>query len=187
MKIHILGGAGSGKTFLSSKFEDKYGISPLNLDDIVFDNSDIAFKIKRPEEERNKLLSDFIKTQNEDYIIEGVYYDWLDESFEKADYIFLFEIPLYIRVLRVIRRWYRNLFDKSVKHKIGLISTIKLIKWMFEYYKEEFPLILKKLEKYQDKVTMIKSKEDVRKVIYIVAQNARKNAQLSEVSWETKS
>jgi len=176
MKIHILGGAGSGKTFLSSKFEGKYGIKPLNLDDIVFDNSDAAFQKKRDESERNQLLSDFLKSNNDDYIIEGVYYDWLDESFDNADYIFLFEIPLYIRVLRVIRRWYRNLFDKTIKNKVGFFSTIKLIKWMFDYYKEEFPQILKKLEKYGDKVTIIKSKEDVRRVIYIVAQNARKNA-----------
>lgn len=176
MKIHILGGPGSGKTFLSSKFEAKYGIKPLNLDDIVFDNSDAAFKKKRDEVERNQLLSDFIKSHDDDYIIEGVYYDWVDKSFENADYIFLFEIPLHIRVLRVIRRWYRSLSEKDQAKKYSLFSTIKLIKWMFEYYKEEFPLILKKLEKYGDKVTMIKSKDDVRRVIYIVAQNARKNA-----------
>lgn len=38
MKIHIIGGPGSGKTFLAEKLSKELGISHLDLDDLQWDN-----------------------------------------------------------------------------------------------------------------------------------------------------
>lgn len=38
MKIHIVGGGGSGKTFLAERLSREYGIQHYDLDDIYWDN-----------------------------------------------------------------------------------------------------------------------------------------------------
>ncbi len=38
MKIHIIGGPGSGKTFLAEKLSKEYGIRHIDLDELQWDN-----------------------------------------------------------------------------------------------------------------------------------------------------
>ena len=38
MKIHIIGGSGSGKTYLAENLSKKYGIRHYDLDDLQWDN-----------------------------------------------------------------------------------------------------------------------------------------------------
>ncbi|NLZ54749.1 MAG: DNA topology modulation protein FlaR, partial [Thermoanaerobacteraceae bacterium] len=84
MKIHIIGGSGSGKTTISQRLADKYNLPLLELDEIYWNDGN--YNIKRPKYERNRLLNSFLK--NDRWIIEGVYYKWLDDSFNDSDYIF---------------------------------------------------------------------------------------------------
>ena len=38
MKIHIIGGSGSGKTYLADKLSKEYGITHYDLDELQWDN-----------------------------------------------------------------------------------------------------------------------------------------------------
>ena len=86
MKIHIIGGSGTGKTYLASLLSIKYNIPHYDLDDLFWDNSANQYGVKMSIEKRNDMLSRIL--ENEDWIIEGVYYSWLTESFEAADHCF---------------------------------------------------------------------------------------------------
>ena len=71
LKIHIIGGSGSGKTYLAKALSAKYGIPRHDLDDLQWDNAR-GYGSKRPREERRQLLDEILKEP--DWIIEGVYY-----------------------------------------------------------------------------------------------------------------
>ena len=95
MKIHIIGCSGSGKTYFAKMLSDKYNIPHFDLDDIQWD-SDKGYGFKRPIEERNKLLQEILC--NSEWIIEGVYYAWVQQSFEEADIIYVLDMPRYIYI-----------------------------------------------------------------------------------------
>ena len=73
MKIHIIGCSGSGKTYLANALSKKYNISHFDLDDIQWDNNAKEYGKKRPLDERKALLQEILYN-NDEWIIEGVYY-----------------------------------------------------------------------------------------------------------------
>lgn len=76
MKIHIIGCSGSGKTYLANALSKKYSISHFDLDDIQWDNNAKEYGKKRTLDERKALLQEILYN-NDEWIIEGVYYAWL--------------------------------------------------------------------------------------------------------------
>ena len=92
LKIHIIGGSGSGKTYLAKALSAEYGIPRHDLDDLQWDNAR-GYGSKRPREERRQLLDEILKEP--DWIIEGVYYTWCRQCFEDADRIYLLSVPRY--------------------------------------------------------------------------------------------
>ena len=91
MKIHIIGCSGSGKTYLANALSKKYNIPHFDLDDIQWDNSAKAYGTKRPPDERKALLQEILLKH--DWIIEGVYYSWVQQSFDEADKIYVLDMP----------------------------------------------------------------------------------------------
>ncbi len=70
MKIHIIGGPGSGKTYLAEKLSKELGIRHYDLDELQWDNNSDSYGVKREPAERDRLLADVLKKN--DWIIEGV-------------------------------------------------------------------------------------------------------------------
>lgn len=152
MKIHIIGGSGSGKTTLAYKIAKENNIPMLDLDDIFWKNN--TYGLKEDEAIRDKALKDFM--QNDNYVIEGIYYKWLDEALENADKIYLMNVNIHIRNYRIIKRFiYRKLGLLKGKND-SFIGLIGLIKWNFKYLKVDMPCIIDKLKKYAHKVEIIK-------------------------------
>ena len=73
MKIHIIGCSGSGKTYLATALSKKYNIPHFDLDDIQWDNNAKEYGKKRTLDERKALLQEILYN-NDEWIIEGVYY-----------------------------------------------------------------------------------------------------------------
>ena len=163
MKIHIIGCSGSGKTYLANALAKKYNIPHLDLDDIQWDNNAEGYGTKRPLEERNALLQEVLN--NNEWVIEGVYYAWVQQSFDEADKIYFLDMPRYLYKSRIIVR--------SIKRKLGmqqgkretLKSVYNLIKWTETFQNKNLKEIKTILDKYENKVIWLSSKKDVGEII----------------------
>ena len=163
MKIHIIGCSGAGKTYLANALAKKYNIPHFDLDDIQWDNNAEGYGTKRPLEERNALLQEVLN--NNEWVIEGVYYAWVQQSFDEADKIYVLDMPRYLYKSRIIIR--------SIKRKLGiqqgkretLKSVYNLLKWTETFQNKNLKEIKTILEKYENKVIWLSSKKDVREII----------------------
>ena len=150
MKIHIIGGPGSGKSFLAEKLSKELGISHFDLDDLQWDNKSASYGVKRSPEERDRLLNDVLS--HNDWIIEGVYYAWCQQCFADADRIYVLNVPRYKYRYRIIRRFVRRKLGLEKGKKENLKSLTELLKWADKYQTVNLVEIRKLLMPYSDKV-----------------------------------
>ncbi len=129
-KIHILGGPGSGKSYLGKQLSNIYGIKLYSLDDIFWDNGNNKYGIITNEIIRNDKLKSLLK--NNKWIIEGTYFEWVKESFERADIIIVLNTHFMIRCYRIIKRFILNKFHPTGrKENIG--NLLRMLYWNYEY------------------------------------------------------
>lgn len=116
-KVHIIGGAGSGKTTLAQWFQDELGLPCTFLDQVGWDATG-----KVPLDRRMAAL-DAILAQPR-WVTEGAFLWWTDPLLENADVIVWLDLPFRINAYRMVKRHvladlrgnnphpgYRNLFD----------------------------------------------------------------------------
>lgn len=159
MKIHIIGGSGTGKTYLANRLLTKYNIPHYDLDDLFWDNSAKQYGVKMPIEKRSEMLSKIL--QNEDWILEGVYYAWLSDSFEKADAIIVLDIPKRVYKYRIIRRFIKRKIGIEHSKKETIKSLKRLPKWTDKFQRENLPQIYAVLSNYANKTVVLHSKNEV--------------------------
>ena len=150
MKIHIIGGPGSGKTFLAEKLSKELGISHFDLDDLQWDNKSASYGVKRSPDERDRLLNNVLS--HNDWIVEGVYYAWCQQCFADADRIYVLNVPRYKYRYRIIRRFVRRKLGLEKGKKENLKSLRELLKWADKYQRANLVEIRKLLIPYSDKV-----------------------------------
>ncbi len=150
MKIHIIGGPGSGKSFLAEKLSDQYGIPHYDLDELQWDNKTGDYGTKRDPQKRDELLRQLLK--KDEWIIEGVYYAWCGQCFEDADVVYLLSVPGYKYRYRIIRRYIRRKIGLEKGKKESLRSLSELLKWADKYQQVNLVEIKRILEPYKDKV-----------------------------------
>ena len=150
MKIHIIGGPGSGKSFLAERFSKQFGIPHYDLDELQWDNQANDYGTKRAPQERDLLLNRIL--QEENWVIEGVYYAWCGRCFEEADTIYLLSVPRRTYRYRILRRFFRRKLGLEKGKKETLSSLSKLLKWADQYQSKNLIEIRKLLVPYRDKV-----------------------------------
>lgn len=154
MKIHIIGCAGSGKTYLGKKLSQQYNCPVLDLDNIFWDKNADRYGTKTPKELRLQQLNEFLT--NENYIIEGVYYKWLGLSFEQANKIIILKTNIYLCTFRIITRFIKRKLGLIQSKKENLHDLYRLITWNFKYLREDMPLIIQLCKKYSNKTYIYK-------------------------------
>lgn len=159
MKIHIIGGSGTGKTYLANRLSSKYNIPHYDLDDLFWNNSSNQYGVKMSVEERSRLLSRIL--QGEDWIIEGVYYSWLTDSFEKADTIIILDVPKRVYKYRIISRFIKRKIGIEHGKKETIKSLKSLLKWTDKFQKYNLPKIYVALSDYVNKTIVLHSKHEV--------------------------
>ena len=163
MRIHIIGCSGSGKSYLADKLSEKYNIPHFDLDDLQWDNNAEHYGVKMPEEKRDAMLREIVS--GPDWIVEGVYYKWVLDSFDTADLIYVLDMPRRLYRRRIILRFIKRKLGLAEGKKESLKSLINLLKWTKKFQNENMPKIKEILEKYPDKVVWLSSKRDVNKII----------------------
>ncbi|MGI6071134.1 MAG: DNA topology modulation protein FlaR [Blautia sp.] len=161
MKIYIIGGSGSGKSYLARRLSKHYQIEHYDLDDLQWDNQAEAYGVERPHEDRNAMLARIVA--KEDWIIEGVYYQWVEKAFEMADIIYVLDIPLSRSRCRIIKRFLRRKLGMEKGKKETLKSLYDLWKWTREYQEKDMVKIREMLLPYSEKVYVITDQNKVTK------------------------
>lgn len=153
-RIYIIGGLGSGKTYLAKKLSESKHVTHHDLDKIVFLNS--SFEERDPGERDSIFAS---RCNEEHWVIEGTYTErWVTPGLEKADVIIYLNIHPFIRFLRFIKRVWgqgilrqQNLFGRSL-----LVLDFK-----YKEYDRTSRGYKKLLEHYRKKVIELGSEKEV--------------------------
>lgn len=159
LKIHIIGGPGSGKTWIAHQLSGVYSVPTFDLDDIFWDKNAHHYGVKAPPKKRNSELKKILS--NRSWIVEGVYYSWLKDSFHLADLIIILKTSIWLRDARILRRF--------VKRKLGMITTKKeslndlqrLIKWNHGYDNNNLKTALAFVSEYQDKIIFPRNQNQI--------------------------
>ena len=163
MKIHIIGCSGSGKTYLANALSKKHQLPHFDLDDIVWDHQAQAYGVKAPPEQRDARLQEILRKRA--WIIEGVYYKWVRQSFEDADVIYVLDMPGYLYKYRIIRRFIRRKLGLEKGKRETLKSVCALLKWTQTFQSRNLKEIRQMLVPYGGKVVWLHGKRDVEKII----------------------
>ena len=157
-KIHIIGGPGSGKTFSSKRLQEITGLKAYDLDLIFWDQNSKAY-IRSSEESRagklNKVLA------QESWIIEGVYYKWLADSFRNADLIIVLNPSVCIRQWRIFIRFLTRKFIHGHFRRESLSSFMELFCWNQKFDQDNMLRILDSTAAYKDKRVFCKSYDEI--------------------------
>jgi adenylate kinase family enzyme len=146
MKIHIIGGSGSGKSYIATRLSARFELQVLDLDTIFWDQKEtIPYATKAAPKERDLALATIIRQPN--WIVEGVYYSWLLSSFQQADHILVLTTPLWLRQVRIVRRFLQRKLQPSPRIKESLRSLRQLLKWNASYDRVNLSQAITLLEK----------------------------------------
>jgi len=134
-KIYIIGPVGSGKTTLSKKLSKKYNIKCYELDNIVHDKNN-----KRSNEEIIKLFNNIISKDK--WIIEDVGRKIFIEGIKQADIIYYININKLTLIIRIIKRWLKQVFhiEKSEFNQ-NIFTLFKYFKWLNQDISEKKDII----------------------------------------------
>lgn len=158
-RIHIIGSTGSGKTFLANHLSKQLEIPCFELDKVMWSGS-VEMAGKNPPEVRDKLLNEIILQDS--WIVEGVYYKWLDKSFALADKIIFLTTNKYLRDLRIINRFIkqRTGIEKS-NYRQTLKGLMEMIQWNHGFEGQKKKEIVEILKPYDDKLIMLKNNNEI--------------------------
>jgi adenylate kinase family enzyme len=114
-KIHIIGGPGSGKSYIASALSARFGVPAYDPDDLFWDRSAPGYGVRAESAARDRQLASIVARDG--WIIEGVYYGWLGPSFGAADIIIALTPSILVRHWRIMKRF--------VLRKLGQIPSNK--------------------------------------------------------------
>ena len=158
-KIYIIGNGGSGKTTLATALTKDLSLPHLELDDIYWDNDQTkAYNIKRNFEKRDALLEEFLLSNPNGWVIDGVYdKEWISPIIQQADKVVILMPCFLLTEWRCIKRDILKLL--SHKKSGSFLSLIRLLKWNVKYRYRKLPLFIKKLEQKKIKYQIIKKSQ----------------------------
>ena len=139
MKIRIIGCSGTGKTTLARQLSKEFDIPQHDLDDLQWDNTAGGYGQKTPVEKRDAMLCDILLEN--DWIIEGVYYSWCEDTFRQADRIYVLDVPPHIYKKRIVRRFLRRKLGLEPGKKETLSSLRALLRWTDTFQQKNMPEI----------------------------------------------
>lgn len=167
MRVRIIGGPGSGKTYVAKKLSKLLKIKSHDLDEFYFDSKANDYETKTDEKERNQRLRKLVNHKN--WVIEGVYNgDWVTPTFKKATIIIILKPHKIIRSYHIVKRY--------LLRKIGLASGKKetwkdvtgLLSYNWQYDENNLRRIRLKIKGYKNRA--VEFREADKAVEYLTDQ-----------------
>ncbi|WP_404451383.1 AAA family ATPase [Virgibacillus necropolis] len=165
-KIHIIGSVGSGKTTFSRRLSKRLTIAYYELDNVVWkrrENVDVH-DVKRSPQERDEYFSGILNSN--EWIVEGVHSgDWVMQSIQKADVIVLLDTSYFVRIHRIIRRFF---LQKLGREKANYVPSFKIFWRMFKWnhlFEKDKSEILKKIYAYNENLVILSNHKDLEKYL----------------------
>ncbi len=131
LRLHIIGGPGSGKSFIAGKLSRHFGVPAYDLDDLFWDRTALTYNLRADPGKRDQQLATIVSRSS--WVIEGVYYQWLTPSFEAADIIIALAPSIWIRHWRVIRRFTLRRLGRLPSKRESLGDLRRLLCWSHVY------------------------------------------------------
>lgn len=159
IRIHIIGGSGSGKSYIAALLSDKLHIPHFDLDEIFWDQKSNEYGVKAPEDERDRRLREIISLNS--WIVEGVYRSWVEPSFAAADMIAVLMTPLSIQEERIWKRYEERIADVVPNKKRETLEGIhNLLAWNKDYHLTKLPDLINHWD-YKDKMILVRNNLDL--------------------------
>ncbi len=152
MKILIIGTVGTGKTTLAKRLSKQYNIEYYEIDSIVHDDNNGG--IKRTFKQQDEIIKEINK--NNKWIIEGVLRENLFYLLDLSDKIILLDVNRRKRNIRILIRYIKQ---KLKLEQVNYTPSLKMLKSMYKWsekYDKNKKELMEMLDKYKDKVTIIK-------------------------------
>ena len=150
-RIHILGAAGSGKTYLSEKLSKNLGLPAFDLDRVFWSHTDNDYTVKASPGQRDTTFQAIVDT--DEWITEGVYTSWIGKALDRADCIVVLDTKGTLCTLRILFRYLlRRLGILKSNKKETLSGLFSLLSWNRTYIRERIPAIREELKRYASKV-----------------------------------
>lgn len=121
-RIHIVGGAGSGKTTLAQQLGAQLAVPCYDLDEVAYEG---GFGRKIPLADRVGALQQIVAHPH--WIAEGVYIWWTTPLLDAADVIIWLDLPFYINGWRIVARHFRLNRAGTNRHP----ETGKMVRFLF--------------------------------------------------------
>lgn len=134
-RIHIIGGPGSGKSYAAANLSKRLAVTACDLDDLYWDGTAARYGVYADAVERDRKLAEIVSRDG--WIIEGVYYQWLAPSFDKADLIFALTPSVSVRHWRVIRRFLSRKFGRMASKRETIADLRSLLRWSHAYDRDQ--------------------------------------------------
>jgi len=164
MRIHIIGGCGSGKTYIAKKLSRKLGINHYQTDNLVWDRSDPSMHIKYSRGIRDENLRNIISQDS--WIVEGVHHEWVYSSFVKADYIFFIRSSLYTRNWRTITRFIKTrLRFEERNYTQDFKNLFVMLRFNRDFDKKNIDKIMEVTSEFFEKRHIVKNNLDILKLL----------------------
>lgn len=158
-RLHIIGGPGSGKSYLAERISEEFGHAHVDLDRLCWNDD---FSVKTDRAERRRHLQDIV--EGDRWVVEGAYCaSWVQPSFEAADTILSLQISPLLQRVRLARRLSRRM----VQGKASISGSLELLRWV-----DGFNESLESLQAdYDEKVVRLVGRTGINAYLATVAEH----------------
>jgi len=158
-RIHIIGGPGSGKSYIAGKLAERFGILAHDLDDLFWDSTTSRYGVRTDASERDRKLAAIVS--GDGWIIEGVYFQWLAPSFDAADFIVALTPSIWLRHWRVVRRFLSRKLGRIPSKRESVTDLWQLLRWSHTYDADNLVRARKFLTEHGRKLITCRTFDDV--------------------------
>lgn len=158
-RIHIIGGPGSGKSYAARHLSHRLGVPSYDLDDLFWDRAARSYGVRASEVDRDTRLAAI--TQQDAWVIEGVYYRWLRPSFEQAEIIFVLSPSAYLRDWRILKRFVSRKLGIVPSKRESLLDLYRLIQWNHKYDSDNLKRAVDFVRDFEHKLVACRCADDL--------------------------